>query len=181
MGSLHTHLRSSDSHRIRHDDGYKHHWCELTSARSEEIPLGDGRGGEVDPQAARRTRPRQAALLVALAALTLGCWFAWLGWDTAYNVDPSTGEASGPYEIWQILGCVVTLTVLTALAVRRLWPPAVITTIALVFTLGFSYSAAISPEDDGLWPIGAAMVFVGTLAGALLVAAAVGRGPRLPR
>lgn len=127
---------------------------------------------------ARRSVLEQVASLAALAAAALGCWFAWLGWDTTYDIDPTTGDASGPYQIWQILGCVASLSVLTALAARRLWPPAVVTTIALAFTLGFAYSAATSPEDDGLWPIGAALVFVGTLAGAVLVAAAVWRGPR---
>jgi hypothetical protein len=52
---------------------------------------------------------------VVLAAATAGAWWAWLGRDTTYQVDRRTGVTSGPYEQFQVVGCVLTLLLLAVL------------------------------------------------------------------
>lgn len=105
---------------------------------------------------------------VLLAAATAGTWFAWLGWDDEYQVDPATGSASGPYEAWQVVGCVVTLLVL-GLAVGFLVSPWVLVVVPPVFTGVWTVDAAGS-DDSGLFIVGAFLVLVGTSFGAAVVA-----------
>lgn len=119
------------------------------------------------------TRPRRSdARWVRVAALALGTaalWAAWLGWDRTYDVDPVTGDQTGPYQPWQVVGCVVSLVVLSALAARWLNLWAIVITVSLVFTLAFAVSGATSPEADGLWAVGAVMVFFGAAIGSAIV------------
>ena len=119
-----------------------------------------------------RTTPgpgRAVAGHLWVALLAAACWFAWMGWDTQYQTDPATGDVTGPYEAWQVVGCVVCLAVVTVLAARVLggWRAAV--TVALAFTAAWSITQA-SADESGLWLVGAALVLVGTAAGAGLVA-----------
>ncbi|MET8308443.1 hypothetical protein [Micromonospora sp. NPDC005173] len=110
------------------------------------------------------------ALLGALflAAATVGVWLLWLGWDTEYTVDPETGSSNGPYEPWQVIGCVLTLVLLAALAVRRLSPWLVAPVMTVAFTVPWSWQAA-STDDSGLWAVGAILVLVGMAIGSTLV------------
>lgn len=115
------------------------------------------------------------ALVAVLAAAS---WLAWAGWDTQYRTDPVTGDVTGPYETWQVVGCAVSLVAVTLLGVRllaRRW--AVVLTVAVAFTLAWSATSAAA-DDSGLWVVGAVLVLLGTAAGAAVVAAvaaAVGR------
>ena len=78
----------------------------------------------------------------------------------------------GPYEPWQVVGAVLVLGVIAAMAgwLRRPWVAVVMNT--LVMTVCFSVSAGIDPGDDGLWPVGAFIVAVATCAGVAVVAGA---------
>ncbi len=63
-------------------------------------------------------RPPRVVLVPGLALLTAACWWGWLAWDHSYRHDPVTGVSSGPYEGWQVVGCVVSLIVLATSAMR---------------------------------------------------------------
>ncbi|MCO1594726.1 hypothetical protein M8C17_06055 [Micromonospora sp. RHAY321] len=116
--------------------------------------------------ATRGTRALLGALYLAVA--TVGVWLLWLGWDTGYTVDPQTGSTSGPYAAWQVIGCVLSLVLLAALAVRRLSPWLVAPVMTVVFTTAWTWRAA-SSDDSGLWVVGAVLVFVGTAIGSTVV------------
>jgi hypothetical protein len=103
-----------------------------------------------------------------LAAATAAVWFAWLGWDTGYTTD-ETGHTSGPYAVWQVAGCVLSLGVLTALAVRWLHPLMVAATVTIAFTGVWSWWASGS-DDSGLWAVGAVLVLGGMSLGSAAVA-----------
>ncbi|WP_250797123.1 hypothetical protein [Micromonospora phytophila] len=106
--------------------------------------------------------------LPALAVATLATWWCWLGWDTRYTVDPVTGSTSGPYEPWQVVGCVLTLALLAALGGWYLNPLLAAATMTATFTVAWSWRAA-STDDSGLWVVGAVLVLVGMAAGSTAV------------
>ena len=113
---------------------------------------------------------RRAALGAPLvAAATAGAWYAWLGWDTGYDVDPVTRAVSGPYQAWQVAGCVLTLAAIAVLGalLSPAWMVAPVMTVA--FTAAWSAGAARS-DDSGLWVIGAVLVLLGMAAGSTLLA-----------
>ncbi|SFJ68834.1 hypothetical protein [Cellulomonas sp. KH9] len=120
---------------------------------------------------------RTAARYAFVAVLTAACWFAWLGWDTQYRTDPVTGDVTGPYEAWQVVGCVVSLVAVTVLAVRALGGRRAVAAVAVTFTA--AWVATQAPRDDsGLWLVGALLVLLGTTVGAGLVALVAGAGRR---
>jgi hypothetical protein len=100
--------------------------------------------------------------VVLLAVATAASWFAWLGWDHEYQTDPVTGIASGPYEAWQVVGCVLTLLVIgVAAVVLRVRPVLAALTMTIAFTV--SWCVTEMPGDDtGMSGVGAVMVLVGT-------------------
>ncbi|MFG3686596.1 hypothetical protein [Micromonospora sp. NPDC047740] len=108
-----------------------------------------------------------------LAAATVGAWWAWLGWETGYTVDPATGATSGPYAVWQVAGCVLTLALIAAVGGwwRGPWLVAPVMTVA--FTAAWARHAA-STDATGLWAVGAALVAIGTAIGSTLVSAGAG-------
>jgi|GEM_PF-3595071 len=111
---------------------------------------------------------RHVVACVVLALLTASCWWAWMAWDHTYQTDPETGEVSGPYQAWQVIGCVVCLIVLCVIASARLPAWLVIPIMSVAFTLAWSWTAAPS-DETGLWAVGAMMIFVGMLAGSAAV------------
>jgi hypothetical protein len=117
----------------------------------------------------RRTRTLLGSLI--LAAATVGTWFAWLSWNTGYRVDPETGAMSGPYSVWQVSGCVVTLIAVAAAGGWWLGPWLVAPVMAVAFTVPWAVYAA-SSDGSGLWAVGAGLVLIGTAAGATLVSLA---------
>ncbi|MEU8157326.1 hypothetical protein AB0B94_27015 [Micromonospora sp. NPDC048986] len=115
------------------------------------------------------TRGTRALLgVLFLAAATVGVWILWLGWDTEYTVDAQTGASSGPYEAWQVIGCVLTLVALAAFAGTRLSPWLVAPVMTVAFTAAWSWRAA-STDESGLWVVGGILVLVGMAAGSALV------------
>ncbi|MEU7851326.1 hypothetical protein AB0B74_23845 [Micromonospora parva] len=118
------------------------------------------------------TRGTRALLgVLFLAAATVGAWLLWLGWDDEYTVDSQTGATSGPYDPWQVIGCVLTLVLLAALAGTRLSPWLVAPVMTVAFTTVWSWRAA-STDDSGLWVVGGILVLVGMAAGSTLVSLA---------
>ncbi|WCN79061.1 hypothetical protein [Micromonospora sp. LH3U1] len=127
--------------------------------------------------ATRGTRSLLGVLF--LAAATVGVWLLWLGRDTQYTVDAQTGATSGPYEPWQVIGCVLTLVLLAALAGTRLSPWLVAPVMTVAFTTAWSWQAA-SSDDSGLWAVGAVLVLLGMAAGSTVVCLAARRLSRRP-
>lgn len=109
----------------------------------------------------------------AVAVLSVVVWFAWLGWDDGYQTDPVTGAESGPYEVWQIAGCGVSLLILLVAAelagVRALPASAA---LVLGFAAAWIVDAARS-DETGLFMVGAIMLVGGLSAVSALVSAAV--------
>ncbi|MGN9791798.1 hypothetical protein ACTMTU_11995 [Streptomyces sp. OZ13] len=103
--------------------------------------------------------PQLAAGLV-LAALSVGAWAAWLGWDQQRDVQPD-GSTTGPYEAWQVIGLVLTLLALVYGAVSRNY-------IAAVAGIPVGLTAAAyydwSDDSSGLFMVGVLMVMAGSLA-----------------
>jgi len=144
-----------------------------SAGAAQERGVGGAGGGGARPRVARRstspTGAARAGYMVALAVMGAACWFAWLGNDTTYQVDPATGVASGPYEAWQVLGCVLSLAVAVVLGTVRLAGPVTVLVTTLAFTVAWSVTA--STDETGLWLVGALLVLVGVAAGASAVAA----------
>lgn len=106
--------------------------------------------------------------VVVVAASTLAAWWVWLGWDTRYEFDPATQTYRGPYEVWQVAGCVLTLIVIAAIAGWLVRPLAVTLAMTAVFTAAWTWRAA-STDDSGLWAVGAVLVFAGMALGSAAV------------
>ncbi|MFC6016860.1 hypothetical protein ACFP2T_11660 [Plantactinospora solaniradicis] len=126
----------------------------------------------------RRSAPLWA---VALAGVTVLAYWAFLGWDQHKDTDPLTGSQTGPYQAWQVVGLGLVLAVLVFEAARRGRPWLAVLVVSVVLTVSFTVDAATDADGDGLWPIGAALVAVGSLFGTGLVAgigAALGRRHR---
>ena len=105
------------------------------------------------------------------------CWAAWMGWDVYYDIDPVTGGASGPYHPWQVVGSALSLLVVVLVTGFSSRPRVAIPTYALItagYTTGFCVSAIITSAlfaggGASLWPIGAAMLFIGAGTGIYIV------------
>ncbi|GIG87262.1 hypothetical protein [Plantactinospora endophytica] len=127
--------------------------------------------------------PRHTPLwIVGLAAGTALAYWAFLGWDQQKETDPVTGAQTGPYSAWQVVGLVVVLALLVFETGRRGRPWLAGTVVPAVLTVAFSVDAATDPDSDGLWVIGAALVALGSVLGAGLLAglgAYLGRRSRL--
>lgn len=95
-----------------------------------------------------------------LMAATLAVWWFWLGRDDEYQIDPLTGVSSGPYEAWQVAGCVLSLAVIAVVGGILSPPWMVAPVVTLTFTVAWSLAAA-SSDETGLWVVGAVLVFVG--------------------
>jgi hypothetical protein len=117
----------------------------------------------------RKGSPAAVAGAVVVAALTAAVWYAWLGWDHEYQIDPVTGIASGPYEAWQVVGCVLTLLALALAAGVLIHPAVPIAVMPLAFTVAWSIDAA-SQDETGLWGVGAILILFGSLVGSAVVA-----------
>ena len=118
--------------------------------------------------ASRRQLTKIGLGVLGLAASTVAAWWLWLGRDTGYQTDPVTGVTSGPYEAWQVVGCVLTLALLAIVGGLFLRPWFVAPTMTVAFTAAWSWAAAAT-DDTGLWAVGAFLVFVGLAVGSAVV------------
>lgn len=116
---------------------------------------------------------RKAKAVVVLAAVTALSWAGWMGWDVSYDVD-ATGHASGPYQPWQVVGCVLCLLVVACSAGRWLPAAEIALTMTLAFTLAFSISALLLADHEPLVVLGIMPVFFAMYAGSAFVAAVAG-------
>ncbi|WP_051804312.1 hypothetical protein [Streptomyces griseus] len=109
-----------------------------------------------------------AGLLTALAAIA--AWAAWLGRDQERDVRPD-GSETGPYEVWQGAGLVLTLLLPVAwMAVRGHGRAGAAGTSA-----GLTIAAYHDWSDDagGLYAVGTLLVAAGSLAATMTVQALV--------
>ena len=104
-----------------------------------------------------------------IAALTTATWWT-LGRDTTRDVDPVTGDVTGPYEAPQVIACVVVLVGLVVIGALLLPAWLAVLAVSLPFTAAWTLQAS-STDDSGLWAVGAVLVLVGTLVGATIVTA----------
>lgn len=104
---------------------------------------------------------------VVLAAATAAVWWSWLGWDRTYQYEG--GRQTGPYEAWQVLGCVLCLAVLAFAGGALLGALVTAPVMSLAFTAVWVARASSEGGGDGLWPVGAALVFVGLGMGSAVV------------
>jgi len=88
-------------------------------------------------------------------------------------VDPATGIASGPYEAWQVVGCVLTLLVASVVAGLAARPVVAAGWVTVPFTVCWTVSAA-RQDETGLFAVGALLIAVGLYLGSLAVATAAG-------
>ncbi|WP_010525475.1 hypothetical protein [Nesterenkonia sp. F] len=108
--------------------------------------------------------------LAVLALLAAGLWWGWFGWDDSYQHDPATGETSGPYALWQVIGCTASGVLLVVVAERFVPPPALLTVAPLAFTAAWALTA-VPTDQSGLALVGTVLVLTGTLLGASAVVA----------
>lgn len=111
----------------------------------------------------------RTALLAVLLVGAFGAYWGWLGWDHEYQRDPVTGRASGPYESWQVVGCILTLTFLALLAGALLCRRLAVVALPAAFTVAWSLPAA-RVDETGLWGAGAFMILCGTAVGSSVLA-----------
>lgn len=130
-------------------------------------------------------RPTSTSSRLGLAVLAgLAVWAAWLGWDDTTSYDVVTRQDESPYVTLQVLGCALTVGVVTALLARR-WSPVVAATgVSAGFWWAWTAWAAAS-DSTGLFLIGAIGLALGLAAGtsfAAFVGAVLGpRGSRASR
>jgi hypothetical protein len=103
-------------------------------------------------------------------------WGSWLGWDRTTSYDVITGTEQTPYVTLQVLGCALTVGVVTAVLAARWHPVAGAAGVSVGFWLAWTVDAS-TQDDSGLFMVGAVMLAVGLAAGTA-VAAAVGVGVR---
>jgi hypothetical protein len=108
-------------------------------------------------------------IVLGLAVATLANYLIWLGWDQEKDISPD-GSASGPYQPWQVVGLVLAVVLISAIAGWRGYPWVAGIVPAVVLTLCWSVDAVTDPDNDGLWPVGAIMVAVGAFTGLTIVA-----------
>ncbi|MGW7423079.1 hypothetical protein ACWGJB_24060 [Streptomyces sp. NPDC054813] len=114
-------------------------------------------------------------LRVVLPALTLAgvsaaAWAAWLGWDQQYDVR-ADGTTSGPYEVWQVGGLVLTLLVAVGWAAARGHSAAAVggTTAGLTLAAYVDWSG----DASGLFMVGVGLVMVGTFVASAVLSAVI--------
>jgi hypothetical protein len=109
----------------------------------------------------RALAPFQLIGFVVVAALSALAWYAWLGWDTQYQIDPVTQVSSGPYEAWQVVGCVLTLlAVFVGALLAGARPLLASIALTLAFTTAWTVQAA-GHDETGLYGVGTTMILVG--------------------
>jgi hypothetical protein len=126
-----------------------------------------------------RTALRVHLVVPALLGIaTALAYLGWLGWDQTKDLQPDGVTETGPYQSWQIIGLVAAVLALAVVGARvgTPWLAALAISVALAWSYG--YDASHGPGDNGLWPLGAALIFIGSaLATSLVAALAQRRSP----
>jgi len=103
-----------------------------------------------------------------LAAATVLAYLAWLAWDQHYDEAPD-GGLSGPYQAWQVIGLVLTIGLLAVVAGWRQHPILAVIAIPIPLTVCFAVDWATDTPNQGLWPIGVALIVTAAIWGVTLV------------
>ncbi|MFE2163526.1 hypothetical protein ACFXB3_00335 [Streptomyces sp. NPDC059447] len=103
-----------------------------------------------------RLNPARVLLLFLVA---VSAWAAWLGWDQHRDVQPD-GSVTGPYEAWQVIGLVLTLSAAVTWAALRGHAGSAVLGITAGLTVACAYDW--SDDSSGLFALGVVMVMVGT-------------------
>lgn len=115
--------------------------------------------------------PRSLIISGLLAATTVAAWWVFLGRDTTMQLDPATGNYSGPWTTAQVAGCGLTLLALLAGAVLAgLRPLLAAGVVTVAFVVPWTVQAAAT-DETGMYGVGAALILIGMGFGSWLVAA----------
>jgi hypothetical protein len=105
-----------------------------------------------------------------LALATVGTYWLFLGRDQTMQLDPATGNYSGPWTTGQVAGCVLTMLVLLIGAVcAGLRPVLAAAVMTLAFAVPWTIQAAAT-DDTGMYGVGLTLLLVGMGFGTWLVA-----------
>lgn len=125
---------------------------------------------------------RSTLVLVGVVGATVAAELAWLP-ATAHKTVGPDGELHGPWTESQVGGLVLTLLVIAVLgtllmptvrgAAGWLLPLYVAAALTAALTVTWSAVAAADPDGDGLWPVGALLLLVGSALGTAAVTCAV--------
>jgi hypothetical protein len=154
-----------------HDDPWDNRWvhdmgvAELSiNERAVVVPSRSGRALSLVGE------------FIASLAVGVATWAAWLGWDNTYYYDATVGALQGPYRPSQVIGCAVTVALLTGLLALRWHPAAVAAGMTVGFWAAWTLQAG-SEDQSGLYMIGSIMLLAGLLF-ATAVASAIGNTAR---
>jgi hypothetical protein len=116
-----------------------------------------------------RKKPSPTLTTLTVVVLTVVAWWIFLGRDVVREVDPATGNVTGPYEAPQEIACVLVLAALVVVGTLSAPAWAAVLAVAVPFTAAWTIQAQAT-DDSGLWAVGALLVLLGTLAGGAVVA-----------
>lgn len=116
-----------------------------------------------------RKKPSPTLTTLTVVVLTVVAWWIFLGRDVVRDVDPATGNVTGPYEAPQVIACVLVLAALVVVGTLSAPAWAAVLAVAVPFTAAWTIQAQAT-DDSGLWAVGALLVLLGTLAGGTVVA-----------
>lgn len=117
-----------------------------------------------------RKKTSPALTTLAVVVLTVVAWWIFLGRDVVREVDPGTGNVTGPFAAPQVIACVLVLVALVVVGTVSAPAWVAVLAVAVPFTAAWTIQAQAT-DDSGLWAVGALLVLLGTLAGGALVAA----------
>lgn len=107
---------------------------------------------------------------LVLAGVSVAAWAGWLGWDQERDVHPD-GSTTGPYEVGQVVGLVVSLLVPVVWGLVRRYFVGVVAGVTGGLTVAASYDW--SDDASGLYGVGVGMVMLGSLAVTSVLSAVV--------
>jgi len=116
-----------------------------------------------------RKKPSPTLTTLTVVVLTVVAWWIFLGRDVVREVDPVTGNVTGPYEAPQVIACVLVLAALVVVGTLSAPAWAAVLAVAVPFSAAWTIQAQAT-DDSGLWAVGALLVLLGTLAGGTVVA-----------